>query len=94
MNNNDKFWLYQRFDKDTKDAIRRIESYCLPDDLSWQLIFWSVWEWATKQEWWAEFTDWVAPDELNIAQYLNVIINPARFLELIVKFLRERGERR
>lgn len=48
-----------------------------------------IWTWAAKQEWWREF---MMEYWFNRSRELPItdIINPVRFPELVVDFLRER----
>ena len=55
-------------------------------------FFGLVWGWATKQEWWLEWVSHFDADSHNDAfDMIDVsLINPYRFPELVVDFLRER----
>ena len=48
--------------------------------------FGAVWEWAKKQEWWDKFTDL----HYHCCRVDLDLIDPIRFPELVVQFLKER----
>lgn len=55
------------------------------NDGTW-ISFGIIWEWAKKQEWWDKFTDL----HYHCCRVDLDLIDPIRFPELVVQFLKER----
>lgn len=75
----------------------------MDDNSDWLLIgewerFGIVWKWATKQEWWVKFITYALNHEadpidgIKVSDFCTQLVEPTRFPELIVDFLREKGE--
>lgn len=63
----------------------------ISDEQKAQLVFWVIWEWTKKQEWWEDFLDTedITNSSFTLAD-LYEVVNPIRFPELIATYLRER----
>lgn len=84
--------------EENNEITRVLDIQCITDEASLKLIFWIVWEWATKQEWWDKFVaqngdyqlDEPAAGLKECGWVDTYIIDPTRFPKLITDFLRER----
>jgi hypothetical protein len=93
MTEEDFRYLYRHLDATHKRKLTRLGA---KGDHYFQLTFWIVWKWATKQEWWEEFITYALNHEadprdgIKVSDFCTQLVDPTRFPKLIVDFLRER----
>lgn len=84
--------------EENNEITRVLDIQCITDEASLKLIFWIVWEWATKQEWWDKFLflSRVNMDDIlekegaqPVSHSCMGLVNSTRFPKLIKDFLRE-----